>query len=233
MKTSETINELTTALAAAHLDIGTIPMNGTNPHFKSKYAKMSDIYSATNLPLAKNGLVISQGSSFDSGKVTVTTRLFHKSGEWIESELAMKPANELPQAVGSAITYARRYEVSAILSIAAEEDDDAEAAQGRETDKEKELKETIKKQDDEIGKLLKTIKTLSHEIAELKNPPVIFDKNNADHKIRMDAYLKTKNLILTVDEINILWDLMDARAVRNREIDAIIKAILAKRKEDI
>jgi len=63
------------------------------------------------------------------------TVLMHASGEWVSSELAINPIKNEPQAIGSALTYARRYALSAILGIATDEDDDAESAMGRDTKK--------------------------------------------------------------------------------------------------
>ncbi len=131
MKTSESTVKITEALALAHAKISTVPMTGMNPHFKSKFAKLSDIYSATNIPLSENGLAIVQGAEYQDNRVHIVTRLLHKSGEWIESELSLKPAQDSPQGLGSTISYGRRYAVSAILNLAAEEEDDGEAGEGR------------------------------------------------------------------------------------------------------
>ena len=56
------------------------------------------------------------------------TLLLHESGEWIETEpLQMKLEKNTPQGVGSAVTYGRRYQISSVLGLASEEDDDGEA----------------------------------------------------------------------------------------------------------
>ena len=137
MKTSETIDQLVTALANAHLEIETIPMTGENPHYKTKFATLADIYGATNKPLSKNGLAYVQLPSFLDGRIVITTKLAHKSGQWIETDLSLKPQQDTPQSLGSAITYGRRYALGAILGVAAEEDDDAEADHGRGKEKDK------------------------------------------------------------------------------------------------
>jgi hypothetical protein len=56
--------------------------------------------------------------------------LSHESGEWIQSSLSLPLAKHDPQGVGSAITYGRRYGLSAIVGIVADVDDDANAASG-------------------------------------------------------------------------------------------------------
>lgn len=131
MKTSENIDQLVTALAAAHLEIETIPMTGENPHFKNKFSTLADIYGATNKQLSKNGLAYIQAPCIQDGRVVIATRLSHKSGQWVQTELSLKPQQDSPQQIGSAITYGRRYALSAMLGIAGEEDDDGEIAQGR------------------------------------------------------------------------------------------------------
>ena len=60
--------------------------------------------------------------------MTVSTRLIHKSGEWVQTDLTLTAKDASPQAIGSAITYGRRYAVSALVGLAAE-DDDGKAAQ--------------------------------------------------------------------------------------------------------
>lgn len=101
----------------------------TNPYFKSRYADLQACWDCCREALVKNGLSVVQGSRESNGEiVTVDTRLMHASGQWIESSLTMKPAKADPQGVGSAVTYARRYALSAILGIVADEDDDGNAA---------------------------------------------------------------------------------------------------------
>ena len=77
-----------------------------------------------------NGLAVIQGCEGHEGTLCVTTRLTHSSGQWIQSTLAVHPKDDSPQAYGSAITYARRYALAAMVGLA-QVDDDAEAAQGR------------------------------------------------------------------------------------------------------
>ena len=132
MNKSETIGKLANALAAAQAEIKPVPKTHENPYFKSKYADLADIQEATRAALHKWGLAVSQLNDIEDGRVVVETVLLHASGEWISGRLALKPVKDDPQGVGSAITYARRYGLSAILSLATEDDDDGEAASHRE-----------------------------------------------------------------------------------------------------
>jgi hypothetical protein len=126
MRTSEQINELATALAAAQSEMKNATLNKVNPHFKSKYADLSGIRDTVMPALTKHGLSIVQGTDTADSGIVVVTRLLHKSGQWMESRFPI--AYDKPQTMGSAYTYARRYSLSAMCSISADEDDDANAA---------------------------------------------------------------------------------------------------------
>lgn len=129
MNSSDQINELAAAMVKFQAELKPAINGNTNPYFKSKYADLQACWDCCREALVKNGLSVVQGSRESSGEVvTVDTRLMHASGQWIESSLTMKPAKADPQGVGSAVTYARRYALSAILGIVADEDDDGNAA---------------------------------------------------------------------------------------------------------
>ena len=123
MNTSEQIDELAGALAKAQGMMENAVMNRTNPHFKSRYADLAAIINAARKALSANGLAFVQ--TISDG--VLHTRLLHTSGQWIASEHPL-PMSGKPQEIGSALTYARRYSLSALLGIAADEDDDANAA---------------------------------------------------------------------------------------------------------
>jgi len=122
------VNELMAALAAAQGEMSNAPFDATNPHFKSKYATLASIRDATIPHLAKHGLSIHQVTKMNGQGMLLVTRLAHASGQWIVSEYPL-PNTSKPHEMGSAITYARRYSWAAITGIAAEEDEDGNAAQ--------------------------------------------------------------------------------------------------------
>jgi hypothetical protein len=124
VKTSEQIDELAAALAKAQGAMENAIMNRVNPHFKSRYADLAAVFDAARKPLSANGLAVVQ----TIGDGVLHTRLLHTSGQWIASEHPL-PLSGRPQEIGSALTYARRYSLSALIGIAADEDDDANAAQ--------------------------------------------------------------------------------------------------------
>lgn len=128
MTTSEQIDRIAEAMAKAQRDMKNAPLNKVNPHFRSKYADLAGIRDAVIPALSTHGIAVVQtfGATPDGGNA-VFTRLLHVSGQWVESACAVPPTPDM-QKMGSAITYARRYSLSAICGIAADEDDDGNEA---------------------------------------------------------------------------------------------------------
>jgi len=123
---SESISNLAKALTTFQIKVGSIKKDSVNPFFKSKYASLTTIIEHITIPLAESGLCYTQFPD-DAG---LTTVLMHsESGEYIQATYVMPVAKQNdPQALGSAITYARRYAIGSILGLAIDEDDDANAA---------------------------------------------------------------------------------------------------------
>ena len=130
---SAEIGEIAAALSVAQAEINPAEKNATNPHLKNKYANISAIYDAVREVLPKHGLCVVQTMlPTDGTRAHVRTILAHKSGQWFASECVMPLDRQGgAQGMGSAITYARRYSLSAILGVVADEDDDGNGAQGR------------------------------------------------------------------------------------------------------
>ncbi len=161
MTTSESIGELAGALSKAQGEMGGAVKDAENPFFSrpghaAKYADFASVRDACG-PLAKHGLSFVQFPTtryegtpeiFEwtakSGEkrtgirvvcvVSIATRLMHASGQWIEDVTSAILASGDPQAIGSAISYLKRYSLQAMLGIPSE-DDDGEAAQGRPSEK--------------------------------------------------------------------------------------------------
>lgn len=125
LEKSETIAEIAVAFAKFQAAVATVNKDGENPYFKSKYATLENIIETIRKPLSDNGLSFSQ---FPTGENGLTTILLHSSGQYLMASYTMKPKDNTPQGIGSAITYMRRYALSAVLGIATEEDDDGNAA---------------------------------------------------------------------------------------------------------
>ena len=135
MKSSESIKELATALAKAQylyepvLRTEHVGYNTTAGAKNYNYAPLESIFDACRKALSENGLAIVQPITTLDDKLMVETILMHISGEWISGEYTVDRNTKSPQAEGSALTYARRYSLSALLGVASEEDDDAQAAE--------------------------------------------------------------------------------------------------------
>lgn len=132
MKHSEQINEIAAALAVAQGQIKGAKKDSANPFFKSKYADLASVSEACRMQLSQAGIAVVQSpSSTPDGIVSVETMLIHASGQWMSEVLSVKPKDDGPQALGSVITYLRRYALAAFAGVAPE-DDDGEAAEARE-----------------------------------------------------------------------------------------------------
>lgn len=131
MNKSESIKELASALSKFQGEIKNPANTANNPFFKSKYAPLNDVLNLVRPVLFKHGLSVVQAPSGDGENIIVTTTLLHNSGEYIEFQpLILKADKATAQGAGSAITYARRYALSAILGISSEDDDDGNHATG-------------------------------------------------------------------------------------------------------
>jgi hypothetical protein len=125
LQKSESLKEISKALATFAIKVESIRKDANNPFFKSQYASLSNIIESTRDALSECGLSVSQ---FPIGEHSLITILMHESGEWIQSEYTMKPTKNDPQGIGSVITYMRRYALASILNLSIMEDDDANEA---------------------------------------------------------------------------------------------------------
>ena len=127
---SDDTSKLFEALALAQGAMSNAKKDSANPYFNSSYSTLASVLDAIREPFAKNGLAILQpiGEIGVDGRITVTTILSHKSGQFCQSTIKMpivgKNNRLTPQDVGSAITYARRYSLSALVGISQADDDD-------------------------------------------------------------------------------------------------------------
>ena len=130
MKNSEQIDKLAAALAKAQGALTSAPKQKTNPHFKSKYADLPALWEVSRKVLSDNGLALLQlPRHVPEGGICIETVLTHSSGQWIADDGLFVPATKQDaQGYGSAMTYARRYSMGAILGLVSDEDDDGNGA---------------------------------------------------------------------------------------------------------
>jgi hypothetical protein len=129
VNTSVEIDKIAGALVAVQAAMKPAIKDATNPHFRSKYADLGAIWEACREPLTKNGIFTGQDVTGDCATVAVTTRLIHTSGQWVEfGPLVIPLTKGDAQAVGSGVSYGKRYALAAALGIIAEDDDDGNTA---------------------------------------------------------------------------------------------------------
>jgi len=129
MERSESIAALAAALAKAQGIIHGAIKDTNNTFFKAKYADLASVKEAIQIPLSSNSLSYVQVIHNPDHGVGVETILMHSSGEWLSGGVVFVPVSkDDAQGYGSALTYARRYSLSAITGVAAEDDDGNAAA---------------------------------------------------------------------------------------------------------
>jgi hypothetical protein len=195
MNKSETITKLADALAKFQADVKNPANTATNPYYKSKYAPLGDVLNTVRPVLGKYGLSFVQNQVTDeNGKLGVTTMLMHSSGEYVETDpIFAAPEKNTPQGLGSVSTYLRRYQLSSVLGIASEDDDDGNSNENTPPNKAKPTKnttptndntETPTVADDGLTKAIETIEALATSLQE----------SNVDKKLIAEA-IKKHNII--------------------------------------
>lgn len=123
MRTSESIDNVATALCKAQAAMLPLIKDSENPFFKSKYADLHAVTAACYPALQANGIAVIQSNRREDGALVVVTRLLHVSAQWIETECVVPAKAVDAQAYGSAYTYGRRYGLQAAVGLAPEDDD--------------------------------------------------------------------------------------------------------------
>lgn len=132
MEKSESIVALCKALAKAQGKITGAVKDKTNPHFKSAYATLESVVDAVRPVAAENGLSFVQISHDSNESAAIETVILHESGEWLSAGVVSVPVSKSDaQGYGSAMTYARRYSLSAAFGVAPEDDDGNGAAKAK------------------------------------------------------------------------------------------------------
>lgn len=131
MNQSPELDELFTALAKAQSEMDAATLDSANPFFKSKYASFNELVRVSRPSLTKHGLsVLQQIIPDESGNHLLVTKLCHASGQWVQSGMKINPIKQDVQAIGSYITYLKRYSYAALVGVVIddESDDDGNAA---------------------------------------------------------------------------------------------------------
>jgi flagellar hook protein FlgE len=134
MDRSEHIDQLAGALARAQGKYKTVKRSGKNPKFGSKYATLDDVIAAVRKALSEEELALTQLVEQGEDGFSLTTMLIHKTGQFMSATMGVDPVVIMSnqgkqvttdlQALGSALTYTKRYQAGAMLGVNTETDDD-------------------------------------------------------------------------------------------------------------
>lgn len=117
------------AFQAEELDLS---KDATNPHFRSKFLSLDKLVSEIKPALNRHGIVLTQLPTIVATAPALKTVLTHaESGESLSTTMLLLVAKDDPQGQGSALTYARRYAIQAVLGLVADDDDDGNRASQR------------------------------------------------------------------------------------------------------
>jgi hypothetical protein len=131
VRRSPSLKEFAVAMAKAQAELKNPTKDAVNPHFKSRYADLATVRDTVMPVLTRHGFSVLQLPCDADDQPALTTLVVHGSGEWVETTMRTRPKGNDPQSVGSALTYARRYSLQSIAGVAAEDDDDGNAASHR------------------------------------------------------------------------------------------------------
>lgn len=125
---SAEVDQVFAALAAAQADLRNTEKNRTGHNYK--YADLAGILSDLRPVFSKHGLFVVQWPSplSEEGQISISTMIGHSSGQWMKlgdcgMSLEANRGMSKAQAIGSVMTYARRYALQAALGISSTDDD--------------------------------------------------------------------------------------------------------------
>jgi hypothetical protein len=154
-------------LIKAQTEIETVYKDKINPHFKNKYVPLCDILAAIKPALNKNNFFLTQKVSVEEGGECLKTEIIHINGESLSMSMPLVIAEKgNPQKYGSAMTYMRRYSLTALLALEEEDDDGEKAAQNKKSNSDREklanigdsdMKETLRNQNEKDFRELKRL----------------------------------------------------------------------------
>ena len=132
MNKSESIVEISKAMAKFQAEVKQPFKDANNPFFKSKYVPLENVVESITSIAPKHGISFVQWASNDeNGRVGVSTMIMHTSGEYIEFDpVYMNADKNTAQGAGALISYLKRYSLSAVFGITSDQDDDGNHASG-------------------------------------------------------------------------------------------------------
>lgn len=216
--------KIAAALAAAQKNFAPIPKDREvtvvtkRGSYKFRYATLDAIRSATMPALAEQQIAVVQGMIEHGRGYAIETRLLHASGEELRNVTPMfvsgrrtDDGRELPpsnQELGSAQSYARRYGLSALLCITADEDDDGNTADGNHIEDSGERVPYVPRQSSANGRRMAADDQHLVDTGRAKGTTANGSKRSAAEKAKewTDKAIQTLNLgDATVDGLSKFW----------------------------
>lgn len=195
------VGKLAQALALAQSEIESAPKSSLNPHFRSRYSDLSEIWKACRSALTKNGIAVVQAPNFDSEGAWLETLLIHTSGEFIVGRFPLKPTKPDMQGFGSAISYAKRYSLAAMVGVISEEDDDGNKACERGPGPAAPTNTQPK-----VAPVVQTPTPPPAQPVKAKSSGAPFDPSNPDHMKILTGLINAKNCNRTKEtQIEGMW----------------------------
>lgn len=235
---SPTIGKLAESLAKAQGEMSGAKKGANNPFFSSRYADLASVIGAIREPLASNGLAHVQIPGSDVHGLYVETTLMHSSGEWIRGKLYMRipdrwdkeakqwVSGDTPQGRGSAISYARRYAIQAMVGLEAEDDDGNRATHHRSNPDDSAIteREYHREQQSRANAAKPTMK--AEDLPTLEEPAIKDWRDTVCHAGKKGGSVKGKRLgDLSDTSLHDLWEIYKTKEVRTVE-DCKLKASL-------
>ncbi|MGM0300622.1 hypothetical protein IGI66_000201 [Enterococcus sp. AZ048] len=132
MKTSNETKNIFKALAEFRVVLQQPTKDAKNPFFKSTYVTLDGVVKAIDEAIKDTGLSYSQEATSEGNQISVSTHVFHESGEFISYDPLTLPATKADaQGFGSAVTYAKRYALGAVFGVTSDIDDDGNGSSGK------------------------------------------------------------------------------------------------------
>ncbi|WP_419790706.1 ERF family protein [Staphylococcus chromogenes] len=169
MRMSESITEISKAISSFRKEVKQPIKDADNPFFKSKFVPLENVVEAVDQVAPNLGLSFVQWALNDeNGRVGVATMLMHSSGEYIEFDpVFMNAEKNTPQGAGSLISYLKRYSLSAIFGITSDQDDDGNAASGKQSKSEpKASSKTVGALKQEVLNFVELMKSLNKDVTQ-------------------------------------------------------------------
>ncbi len=208
MQTSSETKNIFKALADFRTALQQPSKDANNPFFKSTYVTLDGVVKAIDEAIKGTGLSYSQEATSEGNQISVSTHVFHTSGEFISYEPLTLPTTKADaQAFGSAVTYAKRYALGAVFGVTSDVDDDGNNTSGKNAPKNTGTNKSTKT--NKAPTLSKAqLATATNKLTEFANSQGI-SLDDAINKLFPFLKIKSKLANLTPDDFGVLMNYLN------------------------